>query len=44
MNKEEIQQQIDEITHSLKEMSSNDPDYARLWDKRVDLKWKLKEL
>jgi len=45
MNEEiKIHDRINTITQQLKIMSSENPNYPKLWDERVDLKHKLFEL
>lgn len=41
LSKQDIQRRIDFLTRTLKDISPQDPTYPKLWDERVDLKWKL---
>lgn len=34
----ELSEEFDKLTSELKEMSSNDPGYARIWNERAEIK------
>jgi len=44
MTKEELQKEINALTSDLKHMSSSDSSYSNLWDKRADLKARLRDI
>jgi len=42
--KQELEAQKQRLTRILKQLNSSDPEYAKTWDERVDIIYKIKEI